>query len=576
MMLRITRLAHRKSYLVINSPNSHEQLTKREIRSSWSWFEHCSESLCLVPRKSYLVIICPNSHEKLTKSEIMSSWESVRTLLGITRLVYRKSYLVIIGPNSQGKYCVHPRMVYRLAIVMPPPPHFGWPKMNFDRTSRHFRAILDFFLQNGCRRPFWMTNRISRHFRSILNFLFCSQNGCRRPFWMTENHFRSHFSSFQINTQLFFLTKWLPAVILDDWKSLSIAFLAISDQYTTFIFFPQNGCRRPFWMTENHFRMHFSPFQINMQFLFFIFFIKMAAAGYFGSPKITFDRISRHFRSIRNFDFFPQNGCQRPFWMTENHFWSHFSPFHQYATFFFPQNGCRRPFWMTTNHFLITFLAISEQYATFIFIYFFTKWLPTAILDDWKSLSNAFLAISDQYATFFLWIFFKMATGRHFGSPFWAILDDRKSLSIAFLAISLFFLFFFSKWPPAAILEVWFAPQTIGFFHYVLSMAMPNIKLIGEFVTQLEMPQTFWAFLYKMAARGHFVFPIDDKNHRVLVIWDLNGYGEYKFDRCICDKVMACTRVGMRRRRRRCNQKHNITKKFKFWGYNYGHVIYNL
>ena len=45
-----------------------------------------------------------------------------------------------------------------------------------------------------------------------------------------------------------------------------------------------------------------------------------------------------------------------------------------------------------------------------------------------------------------------------------------------------------------------------------------------------------------MAARGHFVFPIDDKNHRVLVIWDLNGYGEYEFDRCICDKVMACKR----------------------------------
>ena len=37
-----------------------------------------------------------------------------------------------------------------------------------------------------------------------------------------------------------------------------------------------------------------------------------------------------------------------------------------------------------------------------------------------------------------------------------------------------------------------------------------------------------------MAARGHFVFPIDDKNHRVLLIWDLNGYGEYEFDRCIC------------------------------------------
>ena len=90
-----------------------------------------------------------------------------------------------------------------------------------------------------------------------------------------------------------------------------------------------------------------------------------------------------------------------------------------------------------------------------------------------------------------------MAAGRHFGSPFWAILDDRKSLSIAFLTISdqyatfFFFEFFFSKWPPAAILEVRFAPKTIGFVHYVLSMAMPNMKLIGEFVTQLEMPQAF-------------------------------------------------------------------------------------
>ena len=52
---------------------------------------------------------------------------------------------------------------------------------------------------------------------------------------------------------------------------------------------------------------------------------------------------------------------------------------------------------------------------------------------DQKLLSNAFLAISDQYATF---LFFKMAAGGYFGSPIWAILDDRKSLSIAFLTIS--------------------------------------------------------------------------------------------------------------------------------------------
>ena len=37
-------------------------------------------------------------------------------------------------------------------------------------------------------------------------------------------------------------------------------------------------------VTKNHFRSHFSPFQINTQLLFFDFFFKMAASGHFGSP----------------------------------------------------------------------------------------------------------------------------------------------------------------------------------------------------------------------------------------------------------------------------------------------------
>ena len=44
---RITHLAHEKSYLVIICPNSHAKLTKSEIRSSSSWFKHCSESFIL-------------------------------------------------------------------------------------------------------------------------------------------------------------------------------------------------------------------------------------------------------------------------------------------------------------------------------------------------------------------------------------------------------------------------------------------------------------------------------------------------------------------------------------------------
>ena len=95
--------------------------------------------------------------------------------------------------------------------------------MTFDRISRHFRSIRNFFF-------FHIFDRISQHFISICNFFFefVSQNGRRRPFWITKNHFRAHFSPFQINTLLF----------CKNWR-----------------------------------------------------------------PKITFNRISRHFRSIRNFFF---------------------------------------------------------------------------------------------------------------------------------------------------------------------------------------------------------------------------------------------------------------------------------
>ena len=127
--------------------------------------------------------------------------------------------------------------------------HFGWPKITFDRISRHFRSICNF-------QFFW----------------FFLQNRPRRPFLMTDNHFRSHFSSFKINTQLYF--------------------------------FSQNRPRWPFWMTENLFWSHFTSFQINTQLLIFgNYLYKMAAGGHFGWPKITFDRISRHFRSIRYFKF---------------------------------------------------------------------------------------------------------------------------------------------------------------------------------------------------------------------------------------------------------------------------------
>ena len=39
-----------------------------------------------------------------------------------------------------------------------------------------------------------------------------------------------------------------------------------------FLFFEQNGHRRPFWMSENNFRSQFLPFQIDTQLYFFEFF----------------------------------------------------------------------------------------------------------------------------------------------------------------------------------------------------------------------------------------------------------------------------------------------------------------
>ena len=159
-------------------------------------------------------------------------------------------------------------------------PQFGCPKFTFDRISGHFRSICNF--------------------NFILKFL---HNGCRRPFWMSEIHFRSHFWSFQIDTQLNFfgkfLIKWLPSAILDIRNSLSIAFLAILDQYEKIYLF--NFTKWP--------------------------------------PALILDvrnSLSGHFRSICNFNLVLN------FWY----------------------NGCRRTILDVRNSLSIAFLAISDRYAT--------------------------------------------------------------------------------------------------------------------------------------------------------------------------------------------------------------------
>ena len=78
----------------------------------------------------------------------------------------------------------------------------------------------------GC--PKFTFDRISGHLRSVQNFFLFFEifDKCRWPFWMYENHIRLHFWPFQIDTEL--------AAILDVRNSFSVAFLAISDQYKTF------------------------------------------------------------------------------------------------------------------------------------------------------------------------------------------------------------------------------------------------------------------------------------------------------------------------------------------------------
>ena len=234
--------------------------------------------------------------------------------------------------------------------------HFRCPKITFDLISGHFRSIHNFnyfFIFDkmaavghfGC--PKLTLDHISGHFRSTQIFLFFiffykmaagGHFGCPKiPFDLICIHFTSirNFNFF-----LKFLTKWLASGILDIRISLSIAFLAISDQYSTLFFFNfwQNGWPWPFWMSEIHFWSQFWPFQIDTE--FFIFF-PAAILDVWKSLWIAFLAISdwSAILDVRNslsmeilaiqihtelkffifdktfFDFFWQNGRRRPFWM---------------------------------------------------------------------------------------------------------------------------------------------------------------------------------------------------------------------------------------------------------------------
>ena len=95
----------------------------------------------------------------------------------------------------------------------------------------------------------------------------------------------------------------------------------------------------------------------------------MAAVGHFGCPKVTFDRISGHFRSIGHFGFLK-------FTFDRNS--GHFRSIQRFIGVF------SATILDVRKSLSIAFLAISDR---------------SAILDVQNSLSMAFLAISDPYGS---------------------------------------------------------------------------------------------------------------------------------------------------------------------------------
>ena len=134
---------------------------------------------------------------------------------------------------------------------------------------------------------------------------------------MSKNHFRSHFYPFHIDTQLQFvlkiLKKWLTSAILDVRISLSIAFLGISDRSAILDFLNS---------------LSITILAISDRYSFFF------SGGHFGCLKLTLDRISGHFRSIRNF-FLDKMAAGCHFGCPQITLYRISGHFNRYTTFFF-------------------------------------------------------------------------------------------------------------------------------------------------------------------------------------------------------------------------------------------------
>ena len=113
---------------------------------------------------------------------------------------------------------------------------------------------------------------------------------------------------------------------------------------------------------------HFGHFISICKFIFYEIFDKMAAVGHFRCPKFTFDRICGHFRSIRKciFEIFYKMSAAGHFGCSKITFYCIFGHFRSIGhfgclKFTFDSNSghfrliqnlfFRRPFWMSENHF---------------------------------------------------------------------------------------------------------------------------------------------------------------------------------------------------------------------------------
>ena len=304
--------------------------------------------------------------------------------------------------------------------------------MNFDHISEKYATF--FFLKWLRAAILDDQNRFLSHFSPFdihaqlwfkkLFFFFKLQNGCRRPFWMTENHFQMHFSPFQINTQLLFFCfffKMAAAAILEVgfgpfWMTEYHFWSHFSPFQinTQLLFFSQNGCQRPFWMTGNHFWSHFSPFQINTQLRLFCF------TKWLRPFWITENHFQSHISSFQinmQLWFF-----LNLFWITENHFWMHFSPFQiNTATFFlgwfFFLNGRRRPsihnfffFFLQNGHFGSPICAKNNRVLPLCVINGYAKYEVDRWICDTVRDATSFLSIFIQNGRQRPFCFFRLMT----------------------------------------------------------------------------------------------------------------------------------------------------------------------